>query len=99
MLMMSSDADYAAFLKKSQKDYSQPSETPAAAATSAVVAGVEVHPAVKALGERYYISDADEPFEGISFTWEKRTLPDEGLCFPCPFPPMILFTVLIMLGG
>lgn len=77
--MMSSDADYAAFLNKSQKDYSQPSETPAAATSAVVVVGVEAHPAVKALGERYYISDADEPFESISFTWEKRTLPDEGL--------------------
>lgn len=95
---MSSDADYAAFLNKSQKDYSQPSETPTAA-TSATVAGIEAHPAVKALGERYYISEADEPFEGISFTWEKRTLPDEGLCFPLLLSTTVLYIVLIMLRG
>lgn len=73
-----SDADYAAFLKKSQKDYSQPSEgVPAATSTTATS---EAHPAIKALGERYYTSEADEPFEGISYDWENETLPDEGLC-------------------
>lgn len=83
MMMMSSDADYVAFLKKSQTDYSRSSEseTPASATT-------EAHPAVEALGERFYVSDADEPFEGVSFSWEKETLPDEGLCSPLkPFPP------------
>lgn len=77
MVMMSSDADYVAFLKKSQTDYSGllESETPASATT-------EAHPAVKALGERFYVSDADEPFEGVSFSWTKGTLPDEGLCSP-----------------
>lgn len=80
---MSSDIDYVAFLEKSQKDYSQPG-TPAAAASVTAMAtatNTRVHPAVKALGERYYISDADEPFEGISFAWEKETFPSEGLFF------------------
>ncbi|KAI5852428.1 hypothetical protein DFP73DRAFT_532689 [Morchella snyderi] len=77
---MSSDADYAAFLKKSQKDYSQSYEEDSskqAATTTASTAQSEVHPAVRALGERFYVSDADEPFEGVSFAWDKGTLPTE----------------------
>lgn len=77
---MSSDADYVAFLKKSQKDYSQPSEEASATTSRTSAVAADVHPAVKALGERYYVSDSDEPFEGVSFAWEKETLPNEGLC-------------------
>lgn len=85
-IKMSSDDSYAAFLKKSQKDYSQPPEgapkgAAAPATTASTTAKPEVHPAVKALGERYYVSDADEPFEGVSFDWQKETLPDQGLRF------------------
>lgn len=81
-IIMSSDADYAAFLKKSQKDYSQSYEedpSKQAATTTASTAQSEVHPAVRALGERFFVSDADEPFEGVSFAWDKGTLPTEGL--------------------
>lgn len=76
---MSSDAGYAAFLGRVQRDYSKPPNgAPAADATTAAVsAGVD--PVIRVLGERYYVSDADEPFENVSFTWEKKTLPDKCL--------------------
>lgn len=46
----------------------KPEVNPTAAATTTTV---------RVPGERYYVSDADEPFESISFSWEKKTLPDK----------------------
>ncbi|KAL7268319.1 hypothetical protein RUND412_009065 [Rhizina undulata] len=80
---MSSDADYAAFLSRAQKDYSkgpdgqavsEPSET---LTTPTVSAANEVHPALKALGQRYYVSEADEEFVNVSFEWGKSIPPNE----------------------
>ncbi|KAF8252300.1 hypothetical protein K440DRAFT_594668 [Wilcoxina mikolae CBS 423.85] len=75
---MSSDADYEAFLLRSQKDYSvgyEGSNHAPAAGTISIQVESDPHPAIKALGERFYISDVDEPFEGISFKWRKESLP------------------------
>lgn len=78
---MSSDAGYAAFLGRAQK-YHLPLPNGAPAAEKP-----EVDPPKTATtrvpGERYYVSDADEPFESVSFSWEKKTLPDKCLyiCF------------------
>lgn len=78
---MSSDAGYAAFLGRVQRDYSKPSnETPATEKAATATGSVGVDPAIRVPGKRYYVSDADEPFESVSFTWHKRTLPDK-----CPF--------------
>jgi hypothetical protein len=78
---MSSDADYEAFLRRSQKDYSasyEGSNHAAAAGTISIQVENNPHPAIKALGERFYTSDVDEPFEGISFKWQKESLPTAG---------------------
>ncbi|KAA8893628.1 hypothetical protein FN846DRAFT_978150 [Sphaerosporella brunnea] len=74
---MSSDAaDYEAFLKKAQKDYSEGYEPPAdTERTATITAEVDPHPAIRALGERFYVSEVDEAFEFISFSWEKELLP------------------------
>jgi hypothetical protein len=78
---MSSDAaEYEAFLKKAQKDYSAGYEPPAD--TTERTAKIQVvndpHPAIRALGERFYVSEVDEMFEAISFAWEKESLPTIG---------------------
>lgn len=80
-ITMASDADYTAFLNKAQKDYSDGASKQATAGErgGASIAQAEVHPAIRALGERYFVSDADEPFESVSFVWGKSTLPSEGL--------------------
>jgi hypothetical protein len=80
---MSSDAaaEYEAFLKKAQKDYSAGYEPPADDTTT-TTAKIQVvsdpHPAIRALGERFYVSEVDEVFEAISFAWEKESLPNIG---------------------
>jgi hypothetical protein len=81
---MSSDADYAAFLAKSNNDYSRPpagsdSRPPPYEETLNTTAATDVHPAVKALGDRYYVSDADEPFVAVDFKWDGSALPTAGL--------------------
>lgn len=90
---MSSDAGYAAFLGRAQKYHSHtPNGAPApalalapapastsadAAADAAAKPEVNLTTTARVPGERYYISDADEPFESISFSWEKKTFPDK----------------------
>jgi len=71
---MSSDAEYAKFLAKSQTDYSggqsaEPQSEPNVASLESV------HSKLKALGDRFYTSDVDEPFEGVSYKWGKGTNP------------------------
>lgn len=83
---MSSDAGYAAFLGRVQRDYSKPpsNETPVAEKAATVAGSVNVNPAIRVPGKRYYVSETDEPFESVSFTWHKRTLPDKCLfLYPC----------------
>jgi hypothetical protein len=79
---MSSDADYEAFLKKSQKDYSAGYEAPVTNTgdVSMIQTETNPHPAISALGERFYTSEVDEAFEGISFSWQKESLPTAGMC-------------------
>ncbi|KAF8533193.1 hypothetical protein BDD12DRAFT_762423 [Trichophaea hybrida] len=75
---MASDADYEAFLLRAQKDYStgyEGSNHAISAGTISIHVESDPHPAIKALGERFYISDVDESFEGISFKWQKESLP------------------------
>lgn len=76
-----SDSAYAAFLGKANKDYSA-GATSSSSITTASDVGTkhEPHPAIKALGERFYVSDADEPFVSVEFKLEKQKekLPDAG---------------------
>jgi len=71
---MSSDADYAAFLEKSNKDYSGGEVS---AASSEPARTLKDAPAsIKSLGERFYTSETDEPFGHIEFGWAGEILPD-----------------------
>jgi len=73
---MSSDNAYEEFLKKSQKDYSGGHETPMASVS--IKAEGDPHPAIKNLGDRFYTSETDEPFEGITFDWPGKSIPTAG---------------------
>ncbi|EWC48709.1 hypothetical protein DRE_00014 [Drechslerella stenobrocha 248] len=70
-----SDEDYAAFLQKANKDYAPVSGTGAA---SGGQISSKAHKAIRALGERFYSSDADEPFVDVTFEWSGSNLPDEA---------------------
>ncbi|EPS44942.1 hypothetical protein H072_960 [Dactylellina haptotyla CBS 200.50] len=71
-----SDEDYAAFLNKANKDYSGPSTKPSAEEEGI---SARAHPAIKALGEVFYSSDADYPFIDVTFPqWGGGGLPDEA---------------------
>lgn len=88
---MSSDADYASFLDKANQDTgaNKPSSTTQtqtqsksqAAKTKAVNTKAAV-PSVLQDVKVDYTSEADEPFEGVSLSYEGKGLPDAGT-LPC----------------
>ena len=92
---MSSDASYEAFLRGAQKDYSAGYEPPSTSSGSGTISVQKhgqnnpPHPAIQALGDRYYTSEVDEPFEGISFEWKRDSLPADGTLEPAPSPLFI----------
>ncbi|KAJ6260282.1 hypothetical protein Dda_4507 [Drechslerella dactyloides] len=71
-----SDADYAAFLQKANKDHAGLSTN--TASSSGEYISSKAHKAIRALGERFYSSDADEPFIDVAFSWSGDQLPDEA---------------------
>lgn len=76
---MSSDAGYAAFLGRAQKYHSPLPKGAPATEKPEVDSPKTATTTTRVPGERYYVSDADEPFESVSFSWEKKTLPDKCL--------------------
>lgn len=87
---MASDEDYMAFLNKANQDAE---EGQAAAASSAQSAGQQrtfktqdegsklPKSIADALKDAFYVSEADEPFKGVSLKWKgEGGLPDEGEC-------------------
>ncbi|PHH73200.1 hypothetical protein CDD82_5606 [Ophiocordyceps australis] len=80
---MASDEDYMAFLDKANKDVSdgqagaqQQSKDKAVFKTKD--AGMDVpKPIQDACKDTFYVTEADEPFEGVSLKWDKETLPNE----------------------
>lgn len=87
-----------AFLDKANQDPSaghpQQQSTKSSSSASGFKArddGEEVPKAIAAAlkkgGERVYVSDADEPFEGVALRWDEagKGLPDEGELFTTAF--------------
>ncbi|KAK6345469.1 hypothetical protein TWF718_007385 [Orbilia javanica] len=72
-----SSQDYEAFLNKANRDYSNPSANPAPQKEEVFISA-SAHEALRAIGERWYTSDSDEPFTDVTFGWEGDTLPDEA---------------------
>ena len=74
---MSSDDAYASFLDKANQDTG--SERAATSSTSVATKAVDTAvPSSLQKIEKYYTSEADEPFEPVSLKWSKSELPDEG---------------------
>jgi len=83
---MADDAAYLAFLEKANEPLTgyagaaAPAD-PARVALRTVDEGAEVPGVIRGVVQReevVYVSDADEPFEGVSLKLEKGGLPDEG---------------------
>lgn len=85
---MASDEDYMAFLNKANEGVSGGSGQAAAQSTKvqskAVDSGTEVPKEIREVCRgAFYVSDADEPFEGVSLRWSGEDgLPDEGTAIP-----------------
>ncbi|EGR52225.1 uncharacterized protein TRIREDRAFT_1777 [Trichoderma reesei QM6a] len=87
---MASDEDYMAFLNKANQDADEGRATAAAAQRSqgggaaqrtfkATDDGAEIPKSIaEALRDAFYVSEADEPFSGVSLRWKgEGGLPDE----------------------
>lgn len=83
---MGSDEDYMAFLNKANEDPNEGQAKPASSGASkglkAQDSGVQVPKAIADVikgGDKFYVSDADEPFEGVALKWDEagKGLPDE----------------------
>ncbi|KOS22887.1 Uncharacterized protein ESCO_003593 [Escovopsis weberi] len=84
---MASDADYMAFLNKANKHADDARATAGAGAGRGAQAspfkaldeGAQVPPVIlDAIGGAFYVSDADEPFDGVCLKWGgEGGLPDE----------------------
>jgi hypothetical protein len=85
---MASDEDYMAFLNKANEDVSGGSGQAAAQSSKvhskAVDSGTEVPKEIRDVcRDSFYVSDADEPFEGVSLRWGGEDgLPNEGTAIP-----------------
>ncbi|KAJ4398974.1 hypothetical protein N0V85_006145, partial [Neurospora sp. IMI 360204] len=86
---MASDESYLAFLNKANEDPSvgYPRDRPDAATQKVGGNGFKTRdegvalpsPIAKLLdkGDKFYVSDADEPFEGVALRFGEEMLPDE----------------------
>jgi hypothetical protein len=84
---MGSDEDYMSFLNKANEDPNEGRGKPASSGASkgfkAQDSGVQVPKAIADVikgGDKFYVSDADEPFEAVALKWDEagKGLPDEG---------------------
>ena len=81
---MSTDAEYEAFLEKTNQDAKtggNSMDTAEAAPQSRSSSIITVNTAVPAAlqdVEEYYMSDADEPFEPVSLKWTEKDIPSAG---------------------
>ena len=83
---MADDNSYMSFLEKANQPltgYSTASkiETPAEKQLKTLDVGLEVPKAIQSVLEKdvVFVSDADEPFEGVSLKWDKEELPSAGM--------------------
>lgn len=86
---MASDDDYMAFLNKANQDPSedQAKKSDAPKGFKAQDNGARVPKDITDVikgGDKVYVSDADEPFEGVALKWDEggKGLPDEGEFLP-----------------
>lgn len=94
---MASDEDYMAFLNKANQD-AEEGHAAAAASSSSQSAGQRTFKTTdegsvlpksiaNVLKDAFYVSEADEPFKGVSLKWKgEGGLPDEGSLFQVLLP-------------
>ena len=81
---MASDEDYEAFLNKANQDASEGGATTQSSGSGGQFkttdSGKQVPQAIQsAIKNEVYVTDADEPFEGVALKWTgDGGLPDEG---------------------
>ena len=76
---MASDEGYSNFLEQANQDTGTSKATSKPSSVSTKSIDTEV-PASLQRVERYYTSDADEPFEPVSLKWSGRNMPSESKC-------------------
>jgi hypothetical protein len=74
--IMSSDADYEAFLNKVNQD-TAPAKPSSKSTFTTKAVDTEVPAALKTV-QVDYVSEVDEPFEPVSLKWSKKTPPTDG---------------------
>ena len=76
---MASDEAYSAFLDQANQDTGARKASSKSSTTNIKATNTDVPPSLQNV-ERYYTSDADEPFEPVSLRWEERNMPSESMC-------------------
>lgn len=77
---MSSDDDYASFLDKANQETGVSGTRIASGNSNSAIGKGSDMDLPKGLQEvqQYYESEADEPFEPVSFKWDGKSLPSKG---------------------
>lgn len=74
---MASDDTYSAFLKQANQDTGAGDVSTQSAFRATKAIDTDVPPAILQIN-KYYTSETDAPFEPVSLSWSKNTLPNEG---------------------
>lgn len=94
---MSSDDAYTSFLEKANADLQagrqQEQQATMGIRTETVDVDEHIPAPLDRVGETFYVSDTDEPFEAVVLRWEgarKGVWPDYCIFFPFSFPFILL---------
>lgn len=74
---MASDEAYSTFLEQANQDRGASKSSGKPASASATVVNTDIPLSLQNL-EKYYVSEADEPFEPVSLKWTGSDMPSEG---------------------
>ena len=78
---MSTDDAYSDFLDKANQDTSASKASMQSKTANTKAVDTEVPVALKSV-EKYYTSEADEPFEAVSLKWDGKNMPSESMHSP-----------------
>ena len=76
---MASDEAYSAFLDQANQNTGARKASSRSSATNTKATDTDVPPSLQNV-DRYYTSDADEPFEPVSLKWGEGNMPSESMC-------------------
>lgn len=75
---MASDEAYSSFLDQANQDTGASKASSEWNSLSTEATNTDVPPSLQKV-ERYYTSDADEPFEPVSLKWSGKNMPSESM--------------------